>query len=571
MPPKKKAAQAAGSPSAAPAERAGTSTHLQSDAASAPSDVVGKPAPPAAAAADDPAPSELVPQTACSPRASLQHLLHLFCYSCAVFVVLREDVLFAATRRMLSLDRAHVALMYTPYAACFLYTSCVFYINYRSRSLLASLVLAAMALLAAWLLCFSTAIPACLSAVMTAKDYFHREVPSSAPIFHAFEVAIFGAEGSVNNSSSDLKATPFIFQTFMHCVTRESVVAATLTFLLSIVTFCTVHKGKWISSFIISSLLYNTLLRVVGISRLLAEESSTGDCTTTLCSGLGDFMRCNVGAENLWTFEASQVVISAFAIFICLKEPFSYLLGAQLSTSASEFLHRVCAATSSLLAVIAIFARTFIFKHISDTFGDPKFLLFFLRPVMYFTCICCIEYGVSVCILKKDSSTLQLYARDFERVVLEKLQHLNALYVSNFISKDSQSQSILKRSNTSFTYACAAAIAMLLLVLNFIDPITGRGGVLHQILEAFWLDFDIIVELSGPLTLLLVVAAYTAWLTNGAPSSTSQRFPQVFLPRFFLLPRFNLTPIVLSTPLLKPSKHARHALCRSCRCPAVGE
>jgi serine/threonine protein kinase len=37
-----------------------------------------------------------------------------------------------------------------PYAACFLYTLCVFYINYRSRSVLASLLLAAMALLAAW-------------------------------------------------------------------------------------------------------------------------------------------------------------------------------------------------------------------------------------------------------------------------------------------------------------------------------------------------------------------------------------------------------------------------------------
>ena len=542
MPPKKKVAEAVGSPSAAPAERADSSTHLQSDAASAPSDVVGEPAPPAAAAAAaaDPAPSERVSQTSCSPLAPLRPLLHLFCYSCAIFVVLREDVLFAAAHRMLSLDRAHAALSYapvlhalyicnilrryTPYAACFLYTLCVFYINYRSRSLLASLLLAAMALLAAWLMCFPSAIPTCISAVVAAKDYCHREVPSSAPIFQAFEVAIFGAEGSLNNSSSNPKATPF-FQTFMHCVTRESVVAASLTILLSIVTFCTVHKGKWISSFIISSLSYNTLLRVVGISRLLAEDSSAGDCTTALCSGVGDFMKCNVGSEKLWTVEAGQVVISAFAIFVCLEEPFSYLLSAQLSSALVASLHRAYAATFSLLAVIAIFARGAIFKHISDTFGDPKFLLFFLRPVFFLICIGYIEYGVSVCVLKKGSSTLQRYVRDAERVVLDKLQHLNALYVSNFISKDSQSRSILKRSNTTFTYACAAAIAILLLVLNFIDPITGRGGVEHQILGAFWLDFEIIVELSGPLTLLLVVAAYTAWLTNGSPTSTSQRSP----------------------------------------------
>jgi hypothetical protein len=154
----------------------------------------------------------------------------------------------------------------------------------------------------------------------------------------------------------------------------------------------------------------------------------------------------------------------------------------------------------------------------SDSFADPKLFLFFLRPVMYLFCLVSIEYGVSLCVLKKDSSVLQRYCKNIHQAYMLKLRQLNKFYVDNVVANPEQSashQTVLKRSNTVLTYVAAVLIAMFLLVLNFIDPITGRGGIQHQILEAFWLDFDILIALSGPLTLLFVAVVYAAWLTNG--------------------------------------------------------
>ena len=182
-----------------------------------------------------------------------------------------------------------------------------------------------------------------------------------------------------------------------------------------------------------------------------------------------------------------------------------------LNPALKRTIRLTCASTFSLLSVIAILMRATIFKHVSDTFGD-KFLMLFFRPVMFFMCLGFSEYGVSLCLLRKDSGALQLYFGNIQRACLENLQGLNQWYVSKFVTNH---HSLFKESNTPFTYVTAVLVGILLLLLNFIDPITGRGGIQHHILEAFWLDFDILIALSGPLTLLFVAAVYAAWLTNG--------------------------------------------------------
>jgi hypothetical protein len=52
---------------------------------------------------------------------------------------------------------------------------------------------------------------------------------------------------------------------------------------------------------------------------------------------------------------------------------------------------------------------------------------------------------------------------------------------------------------------------VLLLCLNYHEPIT---AIEREILESLWLDFDIIIKLSGSLTFVSIAAMYITWLTT---------------------------------------------------------
>jgi hypothetical protein len=355
--------------------------------------------------------------------------------------------------------------------------------------------------------------------MLAARDRIRHHVPSSSPIFAAFEVAVYGAEGGSAHKASF---------NYMQCLTKETVVAIFVTFALIVVTLCTVQQTfKWMFALIVTSLSYNVVFRITGLNglyRLITGDSSDGACASILCSRLEDSLKCVIGSDNAWTIEAAEVVTSVLACFFCLYEPVKYMFFGHLTPALQKTIRLAYAATFSLLSVIAILARAVIFMHVSDTFGE-KFLMFFFRPVWFFICLGYIEYGVSLCLLRKDSSALQQYFGNFQRACSENLRSLNQWYVSKFLSTNHQS--LLKESNTPFTYLAAILVGILLLLLNFFDPITGQGGIEHQILEAFWLDFDIIVALSGPLTVLFVAAVYIAWLTNG--SQTSKHCPLTLL------------------------------------------
>lgn len=466
---------------------------------------------------DDPVAPESESNPASSPSLSFQHLLHICAYACAIFVVLRLDMLRSISEILLSPTNARAVDTFLPYAVCFFYAACVFGINYRSRSPVGAVSLTILSLLAAWLLCFPSAVATCYAVVLALKDRIRRDVPSSTPIFEAFDIVVYGAEGS-QGSSENAKTDSASFN-YMQCITKDSVVAAFVTFLFIIITVCTVlHKRKWIVAFMFSSLSYNVMFRITGINRFIASSSSDEACASVLCSGMEDPLKCVVGSDNLWTIQASEVVISVLSCLFCLYEPITHVFTGQLPDSVKKPLRLAYAATLSLVSVVLILRRVEFLQHMSDSFADPKLFLFFLRPVMYLFCLVSIEYGVSLCVLKKDSSVLQRYCKSIHQAYMLKLRQLNKFYVDNVVANPEQSashQTVLKRSNTVLTYVAAVLIAMFLLVLNFIDPITGRGGIQHQILEAFWLDFDILIALSGPLTLLFVAVVYAAWLTNG--------------------------------------------------------
>lgn len=514
MPPKKKTA-VVGSPVAAEA------SIVTNNAAPSPKvpvlerspGVVVKQAQPDA----DPVVPDFESNSASSPPLSFQHLLHICAYACAIFVVLRLDVLRAISENILHPTNARAVDTFLPYAVCFFYAACVFGINYRSRSPLGAVVLTALALLASWLLCFPSAVATGYSAVLALKDRIRRDVPSSTPIFEAFDIVVYGAEGSQGSSeNTNTDAASF---NYMQCMTKDSVVAAFVTFLFIIVTTCTVlHKRKWIAAFMFTSLSYNLMFRITGINRFIASSSSDDTCASVLCSGMEDPLKCAVGSDNLWTIEASEVVVSLLSCLFCLYQPITHVFSGQLPESVKKPLRLAYAASISLLSLVAILNRRAWLQHMSDNFADPKLVLFFLRPAFFLLCLICIEYGVSLCVLKKDSSVMQHYCKNIHQAYMLKLRQLNRFYVDNFVANPEQSashQTVLKRSNTVLTYAAAVLSGVILLVLNFIDPITGRGGIQHHILEAFWLDFDILIALSGPLTLLFVAAVYAAWLTNG--------------------------------------------------------
>jgi hypothetical protein len=304
---------------------------------------------------------------------------------------------------------------------------------------------------------------------------------------------------------------------YTQCVTKESVIIAFVTFMLVIVIACTAsRKVQWTFAIIVASLTYDIALRVTGIRHFIADEGSSAKCSSVMCSGLQGPLKCVVGDGNKWTIEVAECVISMLAFIFCLSEPIAYFVFDNVPKTLMRYFRLTYAATFALLSFTAILMRTTIFKHLSAFSGDPKVMLFFLRPVFYFICLGYIEYGASLCLLNQDESVLQHYFGNFQRACLVKMQALNQWYVQEFVSKEKPNSRLLKSSNTAFTYASAVLVGILLLVLNFLDPITGRGGIQHQILQAFWLDFDIIINLSGPLTLLFIVAVYVAWLANGS-------------------------------------------------------
>jgi hypothetical protein len=287
-------------------------------------------------------------------------------------------------------------------------------------------------------------------------------------------------------------------------MTLDTLFAAPLAFFLPLVTICTVQQQRtWIISFILSLLSYNTLFQILGYA-------SDAECSTLLCSGLQDPLKCIVG-DRFWVFESIKVLTSVSTIFLCFHRPSCYIFSGQLPFALIEALRVFYAATVSIISCLAILMRAAIFKHLSSTVSDQNFFLFFVRPVMYFLCLLCIEYGVSVCLLRKSGSVLQkkIFRAQLTHALMAKASELNEWYLSM------NQQKLLKSSNTPLTYACAFLFATLLIVLHVFDPITGKGGIEHQILQAFWLDFDIIISLSGPLTVLLIVSIYTTWLTNG--------------------------------------------------------
>jgi hypothetical protein len=506
MPPRKKAA-AAGSPISAETSNAG-SVELSQTASMCNPDIIGEDISPSI----DHAQSESDSEPACPPLVSLLHFVYLGAYAFAIISVLRVSSLRAAANSFLSPQSAHYIEQYLLYVVCFFYTASVFCINYRYRSLMRVVVLTTLAALAVCMLFFPSTADACQSAIMAARDRIRHHFPTSTPIFAAFEVAVYGAEaGSADKASFD----------YMQCLTKESLVAVFVTFALIVVTVCTVQqKFKWMFAFIVTSLSYNVVFRITGLYRLITGDSSDGACASILCSRLEDPLKCVIGSDNTWAIEAAEVVTSVLAFLFCLYEPVKYMFFGHLTPALQKTIRLASAATFSLLSVIAILMRAVIFMHVSDTFGE-KFLMLFFRPVMFFICLGFIDYGVSLCLLRKDSSALQQYFGNFQRAFSENLRSLNQWYVSKFVSRNHQS--LLKESNTPFTYLTAILVGILLLLLNVFDPITGQGGIEHQILEAFWLDFDIIIALSGPLTLLVVAAVYIAWLTNG--SQTSKHCP----------------------------------------------
>ena len=506
MPPRKKAP--AGSALSAEASNAGSVEPSQAASVSLCNpDIIGEHISPSIDHAQSESDSE-------PALVSLLHLVYLGAYVSAIISVLRVSSLRAAANSFLSPQYAHYVEQNLLYVVCFFYTASVFCINYRYRSVMRVVVLTALAALAVCMLSFPSTADACLSAMLDARDRIRHDVPSSTAIFTAFEVAVYGAEGGSAEKASF---------NYMQCLTKESAVAVFVTFALIVVTVCTVQqKIKWIFAFIVTSLSYNVVFRITGLYRLITGDSSDGACASILCSRLEDSLKCVIGSDNAWTIEAAEVVTSVLACFFCLYEPVKYVFFGHLTPALQKTIRLAYAATFSLLSVIAILARAVIFMHVSDTFGE-KFLMFFFRPVWFFICLFYIEYGVSLCLLRKDSSALQ-YFGNFQLACSENLRSLSQWYVSKFVSNH---QSLLKESNTPFTYLTAILVGILLLLLNFFDPITGQGGIEHQILEAFWLDFDIIVALSGPLTVLFVAAVYIAWLTNG--SQTSKHCPLTLL------------------------------------------
>lgn len=279
----------------------------------------------------------------------------------------------------------------------------------------------------------------------------------------------------------------------LQCLTHHHITASSVMVLLSTITWCAISQHrKRIFSFILTSFSYDIACRSI--------TSQNGSVqTSSLSFQLQNAFMCIIGENSEWAVTSAKLLmlcitsVTTIQFMIFMKH---LLVKLKLPGGLTQALKFGIASAILLLALSFILFRARIFEYTSRIFDPLTHCLF--RPLAFVFCICGIDYGFSVWLGNENSVIV-------EHIEKMDLFHSEQLRVFNIFS------GISLKPTTHRTKFCVMLSVVLLLCLNYHEPIT---AIEREILESLWLDFDIIIKLSGSLTFVSIAAMYITWLTT---------------------------------------------------------
>jgi hypothetical protein len=389
--------------------------------------------------------------------ATLQFCLYAF----SIAAVLHVELMLQVAGSMLSPQAADFSHEYGLWFVSGLFVACVFFIHKSSGN--------------GPLREYTQAV---LSLVAVALRF-----PSMAAAFYAlFKVAC------------DLMGMQHPLPYELQCLTHHHITASSVMVLLLTITWCAITQHrKRIFAFIVTSFSYDIACWSI------TNQNGTVQ-TSSLSLQLQNAFMCIIGENSEWAVTSAKLLmlfitsVSTIRFMIFTKH---LLFKLKLPGGITQALKFGIASAILLLALSFILFRAPIFEYTSRIFENPLIHCLF-RPLAFVFCICGIDYGFSVWLGNENT------------VIVEHIENMDLFYserlrVSNIFS------GISLKPTTYRTKFCVMLSVVLLLCLNYHEPIT---AIEREILESLWLDFDIIIKLSGSLTFVSIAAMYITWLTT---------------------------------------------------------